>query len=43
MSAIVVAPGGAHPSYAHSYYKRDNAYYKNGTKFPASVTAFWPG
>src|SRR5258706_460921 len=28
MSAIVVAPGGAHPSYAHGYYKRDNAYYK---------------
>src|SRR6266481_6249450 len=26
--AIVVAPGGAHPSYAHGYYKRDNAYYK---------------
>ncbi len=28
MSAVVVAPGGAHPSYAHGYYKRDNAYYK---------------
>ena len=28
MSAIVVAPGGAHPSYAHGYYTRDNAYYK---------------
>jgi glutaconate CoA-transferase subunit A len=28
MSAIVIAPGGAHPSYAHGYYKRDNAYYK---------------
>ena len=23
-----VVPGGAHPSYAHGYYKRDNAYYK---------------
>ena len=21
-------PGGAHPSYAHGYYARDNAYYK---------------
>jgi glutaconate CoA-transferase, subunit A len=21
-------PGGAHPSYAHGYYKRDNAFYK---------------
>src|ERR1700722_8412958 len=28
MSAVVVAPGGAHPSYAHGYYKRDNVYYK---------------
>jgi glutaconate CoA-transferase subunit A len=28
LSAVVVAPGGAHPSYAHGYYKRDNAYYK---------------
>jgi glutaconate CoA-transferase subunit A len=28
MNAIVVTPGGAHPSYAHGYYKRDNAYYK---------------
>jgi glutaconate CoA-transferase subunit A len=28
MTAIAVAPGGAHPSYAHGYYKRDNAYYK---------------
>ena len=28
VSAIVCVPGGAHPSYAHGYYKRDNAYYK---------------
>lgn len=28
ISAVVVAPGGAHPSYAHGYYKRDNAFYK---------------
>jgi glutaconate CoA-transferase subunit A len=28
VSAVVVVPGGAHPSYAHGYYKRDNAYYK---------------
>jgi glutaconate CoA-transferase subunit A len=27
ISAIVVAPGGARPSYAHGYYKRDNAFY----------------
>ena len=28
VGAIVSVPGGAHPSYAHGYYKRDNAYYK---------------
>src|SRR5215471_5833603 len=28
VTAIVCVPGGAHPSYAQGYYKRDNAYYK---------------
>jgi glutaconate CoA-transferase subunit A len=28
VTAVVAVPGGAHPSYAHGYYKRDNAYYK---------------
>ena len=28
LSAVVKVPGGAHPSYAHGYYKRDNAFYK---------------
>ena len=28
VNAVVAVPGGAHPSYAHGYYKRDNAYYK---------------
>jgi glutaconate CoA-transferase, subunit A len=28
VSAVAVAPGGAHPSYAHGYYRRDNAFYK---------------
>ena len=28
VSAVIQVPGGAHPSYAHGYYKRDNAYYK---------------
>ena len=28
LSAVVEVPGGAHPSYAHGYYPRDNAYYK---------------
>ncbi|HVO45385.1 MAG TPA: CoA-transferase [Steroidobacteraceae bacterium] len=27
VTAIVVAPRGAHPSYAQGYYKRDNAFY----------------
>jgi glutaconate CoA-transferase subunit A len=28
VGTIACVPGGAHPSYAHGYYKRDNAYYK---------------
>jgi glutaconate CoA-transferase subunit A len=28
VSAVVVVPGGAHPSYAHGYYRRDNACYQ---------------
>lgn len=27
ISAVVHVPGGAHPSYAHGYYARDNAFY----------------
>jgi glutaconate CoA-transferase subunit A len=27
IDAIAVAPGGAHPSYAHGYYERDNDFY----------------
>ena len=27
VSAVVAVPGGARPSYAHGYYKRDNAFY----------------
>jgi glutaconate CoA-transferase subunit A len=27
VSALAEVPGGAHPSYAHDYYERDNAYY----------------
>lgn len=27
VSAVVAVPGGAHPSYAQGYYKRDNAFY----------------
>jgi glutaconate CoA-transferase subunit A len=28
VTAVSQAPGGAHPSYAHGYYDRDNAFYK---------------
>ena len=28
VTAIALVPGGAHPSYAHGYYSRDNAHYK---------------
>jgi glutaconate CoA-transferase subunit A len=28
ITAIAVVPGGAHPSYTQSYYKRDNAFYE---------------
>jgi glutaconate CoA-transferase subunit A len=27
MDAVALAPGGAHPSYAHGYYDRDNDFY----------------
>jgi len=27
VAAVAVAPGGARPSYAHGYYRRDNAFY----------------
>jgi glutaconate CoA-transferase subunit A len=28
VSAVCVVPGGAHPSYAHGYYDRDNRFYQ---------------
>ncbi len=28
VTAIAEVPGGAHPSFAHGYYRRDNAFYK---------------
>jgi glutaconate CoA-transferase, subunit A len=27
VDAVAIAPGGAHPSYAHGYYERDNDFY----------------
>jgi glutaconate CoA-transferase, subunit A len=40
VDAIVKVPGGAYPSYAFGYYKRDNAYYK---AWGATGTALSPG
>jgi glutaconate CoA-transferase subunit A len=28
LSAVCIVPGGAHPSYAHGYYERDNRFYQ---------------
>jgi glutaconate CoA-transferase subunit A len=28
LAAVSEAPGGAHPSYAHGYYERDNVFYR---------------
>ena len=28
VTAVAIAPNGAHPSYAHGYYDRDNGFYR---------------
>ena len=44
ITAVAVAPGGAHPSYAHGYYDRDNAFYVAlGCDQPRSRDASPPG
>lgn len=40
LDAVVVAPGGAAPSYAHGYYDRDNAAYKAWDKVSRDREAF---
>ena len=40
VGTIALVPGGAYPSYAHGYYKRDNAFYKAWDASPATATAF---
>jgi glutaconate CoA-transferase, subunit A len=40
VSAVVKVPGGAHPSYAHGYYKRDNAFYKAWDKISRDRDSF---
>src|SRR3954471_10791088 len=40
IDAIAVVPGGAHPSYAHGYYARDNAAYLEWDKISADRDLF---
>jgi glutaconate CoA-transferase subunit A len=40
ISAICHVPGGAHPSYAHGYYSRDNAAYLEWDKIAADRGTF---
>jgi len=40
LKAVSVVPGGAHPSYAHGYYKRDNASYLEWDKISVDREAF---
>jgi glutaconate CoA-transferase subunit A len=40
VSAIAVVPGGAHPSYTHGYYRRDNATYLEWDKISADRELF---
>lgn len=40
LSAIAVVPGGAHPSYTHGYYDRDNAAYLEWDKISADRALF---
>lgn len=40
IAAIAVVPGGAHPSYAHGYYRRDNRSYLDWDKIAADREGF---
>ena len=40
ISAVAVVPGGAHPSYTHGYYARDNAAYLEWDKISADRELF---
>jgi glutaconate CoA-transferase subunit A len=40
VDAVVVAPRGAHPSYAHGYYERDNAFYVEWDEIAADRDRF---
>ena len=40
VSAIAVVPRGAHPSYAHGYYERDNSFYRAWDEVSRSPESF---
>jgi glutaconate CoA-transferase subunit A len=40
VTAVAVVPRGAHPSYAHGYYDRDNAYYRQWDTISRDRTTF---
>src|SRR5690606_39574996 len=40
IAAIAVVPGGAHPSYAHGYYDRDNRAYREWDRIAADRERF---
>ena len=40
LNAVCAAPGGAHPSYAHGYYERDNAAYLDWDRISADRDTF---
>ena len=40
VTAIAVVPGGAHPSYTHGYYERDNASYLEWDEIAADRDRF---
>ena len=40
VGAIAVVPGGAHPSYAHGYYRRDNKSYLDWDRIAADRQTF---
>src|SRR4051812_25741313 len=40
ISAVCVVPRGAHPSYAHGYYGRENGFYREGDVFPGRGGGF---
>src|SRR5665213_3037228 len=40
IAAVAVVPGGAHPSYAHDYYSRDNGFYRRWDAISRDRDAF---